>query len=111
MQSYRGKMQKLQRHSLSGRTQGATARHVTTPTSERYFSTEWPERLQNRFIAERRSVYRDQRADCQNSGQSCGERLPSEAFCGWPVIRPELPLLRHAEYTFRITGAEGVLQE
>ena len=32
-------------HSLSGRTQGATARHVTTPTPERYFSTEWPERL------------------------------------------------------------------
>src|ERR1700731_4529480 len=33
------------RHSLSGRKQGATARHVTTPTPERYFSTEWPERL------------------------------------------------------------------
>jgi hypothetical protein len=30
---------------MSGRTQGATARHVTTPTPERYFSTEWPERL------------------------------------------------------------------
>src|ERR1019366_6752247 len=28
------------RHSLSGRKQGATARHVTTPTPERYFSTE-----------------------------------------------------------------------
>jgi hypothetical protein len=27
------------RHALSGRTQGATARHVTTP--ERYFATEW----------------------------------------------------------------------
>src|ERR1035438_1939620 len=40
------------RHSLSGRTQGATARHVTTPTPERYFSTEWPERLWNRFMAE-----------------------------------------------------------
>jgi len=25
--------------------QGATARHVTTPTPERYFSIEWPERL------------------------------------------------------------------
>jgi hypothetical protein len=25
--------------------QGATARHLTTPTPERYFSTEWPERL------------------------------------------------------------------
>ncbi|MES1257963.1 MAG: hypothetical protein ABUS51_06020, partial [Acidobacteriota bacterium] len=34
-------------HSLSGRTQGATARHVTTPTPERGFSTEWPERLWN----------------------------------------------------------------
>src|ERR1700724_4021564 len=33
------------RHSLSGRTQGATARHVTTPTPERYFSIEWPEHL------------------------------------------------------------------
>ena len=32
------------RHSLSGRKQGATARHVTTPAPERYFSTEWPER-------------------------------------------------------------------
>ena len=28
--------------ALSGRTQGATARHVTTPTPECYFSTEWP---------------------------------------------------------------------
>src|SRR5665213_4096426 len=28
------------RQSLSGRTQGATARHVTTPTPERYFSSE-----------------------------------------------------------------------
>src|SRR5579863_7807376 len=27
------------RHSLSGRTQGATARHVATPTPERCFST------------------------------------------------------------------------
>jgi hypothetical protein len=25
---------------------------VTTPTPEHYFSTEWPERLQGRFIAE-----------------------------------------------------------
>jgi hypothetical protein len=33
------------RHSLSGRTRGATDRHVTTPTPQRYFSTEWPERL------------------------------------------------------------------
>src|SRR5271163_1276597 len=41
------------RHSLSGRTQGATARHVTTTTPEPYFTAERPERLQNRFIAYR----------------------------------------------------------
>jgi len=33
------------RHSLSSRTQGATAPRVTAPTPERYFSSEWPEHL------------------------------------------------------------------
>src|SRR5580658_3445659 len=71
------------RHSLSGPTQGATARHVTTPTPERYFSTEWPERLWNRFIAEgsdycsesRRNVYRDQRADCPPLVESLAQNI------------------------------------
>ena len=31
----------IARLSLSGRPQGSTARHVTTPTPERYFSTEY----------------------------------------------------------------------
>jgi hypothetical protein len=69
------------RHSLSGRKQDATPRHVTTPTPERCFSTEWPERLWNRFIAEgsdycsrRRSLRRAPRCELRRRAGSRDRR-------------------------------------